>query len=173
MRSYCKCRFVQTGQWRLSIDVTMQPISDAVSYGADVIGEQFFCLTGKTSLVYGALCWSVISIADAGFCRRHFQQTQGSPSVSSAWLKWNSCAWEISGLQNDAPTLEKAYFLHRYVAPPPAHAPLLFLCHVNIHKGSTHMGFVFFSFFFQQWSRKIISKLPAAIIFCMVFDIKN
>ena len=83
------------GQWRLSPDVAPQHISNAASYG--VLGcywRRIFRLTGKTRLVCGALCCSVISIADAGFCRRQFQQTQGSP-VSSAWLKCNSGAWEI------------------------------------------------------------------------------
>lgn len=73
-----------TGQWRLSPDVATQHISNAASCG--VLGcysRPIFSLTGKTRLVCGALCWSVISIADAGFCRRQFQQTQGSP-VSSA-----------------------------------------------------------------------------------------
>lgn len=152
------------GQWRLFSDVAMQYISDAASYG--VLGcywRPIFSMTGKTRLVCGALCWSVISIADAGFCRRQFQQTQGSP-VSTAWLKCNSCAWEI---------LESIIMLQ--------HSKSLFFAQVccntsctgscalfiNTHKGLTHMCFSLAA------QPKIVSKLPTAIISCKIFNIKN
>lgn len=58
-----------------------------------VTGDQFLTWW-QGRLVCGARYWSVISIADASFCRRPLQQTQGS-SISAEWLNWNSCAWEI------------------------------------------------------------------------------
>lgn len=128
------------GQWRLFSDVATQYISDAASYG--VLGcywRPIFSMTGKTRLVCGALCRSVISIADAGFCRRQFQQTQGSP-VSTAWLKCNSCAWEILKRALLCSNTQRAYFLRRYVATPPAQL----LC--SFHKytqGLDPHGFVF------------------------------
>lgn len=68
------------GQWSLFLDVATQCIRDAASYG--VLGcywRPIFSVAGRPSPVCGALSWSVISIADAGFCRRQFQQTQGPP----------------------------------------------------------------------------------------------
>lgn len=58
-----------------------------------VTGDQFWTWW-QGRRVCRARYWSVISIADASFCRRPLQQTQGS-SISAEWLNWNSCAWEI------------------------------------------------------------------------------
>lgn len=94
------CTFIQNTDldrltWRRKLlpDETLEmrraPASSAVTRDQFLMRRQ-----GKTRLVCGARYWSVISIADAAFCRRQFRQTQGSP-VSAEWLKWNSCLWEI------------------------------------------------------------------------------
>lgn len=147
------------GQWRLSPDAAPQHISDAASYG--VLGcywRRIFSLTGKTRLVCGALCWSVISIADAGFCRRQFQQTQGSPR-SDAWLKCNSGAWEIHRSRIMLRHSKSLFFAQVCCTSSCTRSLALPLAHKYTQGLDPHGGFF-------NSGAEIVSKLPAALIFC-------
>lgn len=126
--------------------------------------RRIFSLTGKTRLVCGALCRSVISIADAGFCRRQFQQTQGSP-VSCAWLKCNSGAWEIHKSKIMLQYSKSLFFAQVCCTSFCARSLALSLAHkytlgLNPHGMGARIG----------------SKLPTAFIFCrylLIFECLN